>query len=103
MTEPTVTQADLVERYSDAAFRWQRADNAEDEAIAEAKFIEAKAALNAEIARLTERLRVAEEALRCAPIPGRGEEMMNFRDRQDKWLATKYRAALDAIAQIGGR
>lgn len=26
------------------------------------------------------------EALQSAPIPGRGEEMMSFRDRQDKWL-----------------
>jgi hypothetical protein len=25
-------------------------------------------------------------ALESAPIPGRGEEMMSFRDRQDKWL-----------------
>ena len=32
------------------------------------------------------------EALAFAPIPGRGEEMMAFRDRQDKWLATKFTA-----------
>jgi len=25
-------------------------------------------------------------ALESGPIPGRGEEMMAFRDRQDKWL-----------------
>jgi hypothetical protein len=54
---------------------------------------ERELALMAEVARLR-------DALECAPIVGRGEEMMAFRDRQDKWLATKY-AALRAIADRG--
>lgn len=40
------------------------------------------------------------EALQNAPIPGRGEEMMAFRDRQDKWLRE---VSQPAIAKAEGR
>jgi len=41
-----------------------------------------------------ERVKVLEEALRNAPIPGRNEEMMAFRERQDRWLAGPFRSGL---------
>jgi hypothetical protein len=36
--------------------------------------------------------------LRSAPIPGRGEEMMAFRDRQDKWLRDVANPLLERTA-----
>lgn len=41
------------------------------------------------------------EALINAPIPGRGEEMMAFRDRQDVWIETHYAPVLAALAKSG--
>lgn len=40
---------------------------------------------------------VLRTALESAPIPGRGEEMTAFRDRQDKWLRETYAPALSTL------
>jgi hypothetical protein len=66
-----------------------------DEALANAHLIAAAPAMLATITTLVAENARLLDALKCAPIPGRGEEMMAFRDRQNKWLAGKYAAALN--------
>lgn len=90
---------DVTHRGLSNCYNWDDRWEDHQEARRDRYLKEAAAAIDA--LRATQPDAALREALRIAPIIGRGENPNAFRTRQDEWLNGPYRAALDTGAGRG--